>query len=300
MSTGSRVWRRRGALLALVAAWIVASGCGPGASRRLAGERLLDVEDPRWRLNEVAISPDGRWAAAAALGSPDHGPRIFLVDLESGRSFEALPTRDARAEFLIEAHPGIEAMEWDEGGTQVRFPARYIGRGGTVVSNSPSGRKVELDPVLPRNAPWLEVHLVDGHPGDLVVNDSREARMRPVNLPVEFDPRLKVEIHSRSNFDLLDHERGGRRIARFRGYMNWLNPDTASISPDGNWVAITVGREAFGFKGARGFLLDRQSGKRGILADWIVYGVRWHPSRRELFGVEKDSDGRWVLMRWRY
>lgn len=290
----------RGAMVALAAAWLLVAGCGPRGGRELPGERLLRLEDSRWWLAEVAISPDGRWAAAGAHGGPDRGPRVFLVELASGRSHEAQPSWDARGELLIEPHPGIEALEWDESGSQVRFPARSIGRAGAIVSDPPSGRRSETDYLPPRNAPWLEVHLIDGQPGELMVNDSREARQRPVHLPVEFDPRLKVEVHSRSTFDLLDRERGDRRIARFRGYVNWLDADTATISPDGSWIGITVGREAFGSSGACAILLDRRSGKRRLLADWVVSGVRWHPSRPEAFGISKEVDGGTALRRWRY
>ncbi len=264
----------RGAMLALAAAWLVGAGCGPGGGRELPGERLLFLEDSRWLLMEVAISPDGRWAAAGAHGGPDLGPRIFLVELASGRSYEPRPSWNAHGELLIEPQPGIEALEWDESSSQVRFPARFIGRGGAFISHPPSGRRMEFDRMLPKNAPWLEVHLIDGLPGELMVNDSLQARQRQVHLPVEFDPRLKVAIHSRSTFDLLDRERGDRRIARFRGYVNWLDADTATISPDGSWIGITVGREAFGDKGTCAILLDRKSGKRRLLADRVVSGVK--------------------------
>lgn len=299
MRRGAGGWALHRALLALGAAWLVAAGCGPGGGKELPSERLFLLQDSRWWLEEVAISPDGRWAAAAAYGGPDLGTRVFLVELASGRWHEARPSWEARGELLIEPHPGIKALEWDQTGLQVRLPARSIGGGGAV-SHPPSGRRQETEYLLPKNAPWLEVHLIEGQPGELMVNDSLEARQRPVRLPVEFDPRLKVEVHSRSTFDLLDHERGDRQIARFRGYMNWLDPRTATISPDGSQIGITVGREAFGNNGPRGMMLDRRSGSRRLLADWVVSGVRWHPFRPEAFGISKEVDGGTVLMRWRY
>ena len=287
-----------GVALLLVGLPLLATGCGPTASRDLPGERVFSVNEPGWAVDEFSVSPDGRWIAVSAVSAIDGGFRLYVVDPTDGRAEEAKPTVDARAQVLIDDRPGTPAMEWSESSSRVRFPAKGVDGGGLFYVNP--GRLVQHEPLLPVNSPWFEVSLVDGHSGALEFNDSNEARSRPVHLPPQIDPRLKVKLHSHRTFDLLDHERGDRRISTLRGYTMSLNLDTASISPDGQWIGITVGREAFGFKGARGFLIDRQTGRRSFLASWILRGLKWHPHRREVFGVSNERYGHTVLMRWRY
>jgi eukaryotic-like serine/threonine-protein kinase len=71
------------------------------------GAMLLDPEHPwrrtwvtpRERLQDLAISPDGRWAAVAMLGTSTQRPRVKVWDIANGKVVVEFPLGPARLAF---------------------------------------------------------------------------------------------------------------------------------------------------------------------------------------------------------
>ena len=77
------------------------------------------------------------------------------------------------------------------------------------------------------------------------IDDSPETVARPRPRPDSIDPRLSVRWHGRGSFDLIDTERAGRTITGFQNRPVWYHLVSAAVSPNGEWIGLTIGREAF-------------------------------------------------------
>ena len=90
-------------------------------------------------------------------------------------------------------------------------------------------------------------------------------------------------------------------MARFRAPGTKIQLFTAKFSPDESWIGLTVRREASFSLGERAFLVERSTGRRLELGDSLVGPLRFHPTRREVFGlVWSTATGGGRLVRWTY
>ena len=251
--------RHMAAVLVVTICTIGSVTCGPRGDRAVQGEELLAFDDPGWRLSDVSLSPRGRWAAVAATSSTHRpGFRLFVLDLESHTTTEAEPTADATARILTEPNPGTRVMEWTEAG--LRFPAPRVEP--TYLRLNLQTLKTYLDEGIALGSPsWYFVPIASGEIGKLELDESMEAAERQIPIPANVDSRLDVLVRSRSSFDLIDRENGGRLLARFRAPGTKIQLFTAKFSPDESWIGLTVRREASFSLGERAFLVERSTGR---------------------------------------
>ncbi|MCZ7651861.1 MAG: hypothetical protein M5U13_12155 [Thermoanaerobaculia bacterium] len=273
--------------------------CGPGGGRSLEAERIPVTDEPGWRLSELSLSPNGQWAAVSAASSSERlGFRLFLIDLGTLTASEATPSRDAEAQLVANREPGMVTAVWAANGSELRFAAGRVEPSwilGAYQSETPTYQRS----VTVGSRAWFRVAGTAAGHWALELDDSPATVERP---PVEahsIDPRLTIRWLGRGSFDLLDQERGGRVITTFRG-ITWYHLDTATIAPGGDWIALTVGREAAFHHGSRGLLVERATGRRTVLGDLLVGALHFHPTKREIYGVSKEGGPEWELVRWRY
>lgn len=272
--------------------------CGPSGDRVLQGERISIVEESGWGVENVSLAPDGRWAAVAATRGEPSAFRLFLLDLSRDAAIEAKPSWSARGQLLAENRPGTMALEWAADSGSLRFPAANVSL-GHLTRNFKTMTVQEQSGVATGSRAWFTVSLEEGTVGMLELDESPEALRRPSPRPHAIDERVTARLHSRGAFDLVDSEGGRRTIAEFRSSIS-IDLVSATISPDGQWIGVTLAREAFGSLGDRGFVVRREDGSLFRLGDQIYRPLRFHPSRREVFGVSQESSGRAQLMRWRF
>jgi len=292
--------RRSAARLCFVALLAADSiACGPEGSRSLEAERIPVVDEHGWRVSDVSLSPSGQWAAVSAASANDRlGFRLFLVDLDTLTVAEATPSRDAEAQLIANRKPGLIAADWIANGSELRFPA------GSVEPSWILGAYQSATPTYQRSATvgsraWFEVARSAAGLWTLRLDDSPATLAQPRVEAHSIDPRLAIRWLARGSFELLDSERGGRVITTFRG-ITWYHLGTATMAPGGDWIALTVGREAAFHHGSRGLLVERSTGRRTVLGDLVVGALHFHPTRREIYGVSKEGGPEWVLVRWRY
>jgi len=249
-------------------------------------------------VTDVSLAPNGRWAAVSATSHTKRpGFRLFLLDLETSSVQEAKPTADATARILTEPSPGVRAMQWSDNG--LTFPAPRL-EPTDFWPNFETGQMERQPGVAIGSRSWYVVALDGGSVGALELNDSAEAAMLDIPIPENVDPRLDARIHSKSSLDLIDGEAGGRRITSFRAFGLELQLATASLSPAGDWIGLTLRRELGYMLGAQAFLVERATGRRYILGKGLLGPLRFHPTRREVYGISWDRSPRHDLVRWRY
>jgi len=250
-------------------------------------------------VSEVSLSPNGQWAAVSATSSSDRlGFRLFLVDLDTSALAEATPSRDAEAQLIANRKPGLIAADWIASGSELRFPA------GNVEPSWILGAYQSESPTYQRSATvgsraWFQVARSAAGLWALELDDSPATLAQPRVEAHSIDPRLTIRWLARGSFELLDKERGGRVITTFRG-VTWYHLGTATIAPGGDWLALTVGREAAFHHGSRGLLVERSTGRRTVLGDLVVGALHFHPTRREIYGVSKEGGQERALMHWRF
>ena len=292
-----RAWRAIGAIAIPCLFWI---GCGPSGDRSVSGVPVPVLDDQAWGLTDLSLSPDGRTAAVSAASSTERaGFRLFLVNLDTLVAFEAQPSFDATAQLIAETRPGLIAGNWDSEGTHLRFPAGNVEPSSLLAAYQDGMPKYQQSVTIGSKA-WFEVTMAGRDTWVIDIDDSPETIARPRPRPDSIDPRLSVRWHGRGSFDLIDIERGGRTITSFRSRLVWFHLVSAAVSPDGEWIGLTIGREAFFSHGRRGLLVERATGRRLLLGDEIRGPLNFRPFHREVYGVSGASPNRAELLRWRY
>jgi hypothetical protein len=105
------VWLKNRRVTAAVPLALLGLSCGPTAPT-LVRDRIPLILERTWGLTDLEISPDGRWAIAAARDyNAKNGFRLFVIDLDRTLKTEVGPTRAAEAPCAIpngrdlERHP---------------------------------------------------------------------------------------------------------------------------------------------------------------------------------------------------
>ncbi len=294
---GTARWRPR-RIACLILLGFGALSCGPGGKQSSRAERVPVVNEPGWAVADLSLSPNGRWVAVSASSTTNRpGFRLFVLDLQSGSLQEAKPTPDATARILTEPTPGMRGMVWSE--NRLTFPAPRL-EPTHLWPNFETGEMERQRGIAIGSRSWYVVTIEGGKVGALELDDSDEAAMRDVSIPEDVDPRLNARVRSKSSLDLLDEEAGGRKITSFRALGMNLHLSTASLSPAGDWVGLTLNREVGFMLGAKAFLVERATGRRYVLGESILGPLRFHPTRREIYGVSWERAPQHDLVRWRY
>ncbi len=292
-----RAMRAIGAIALVCLFWI---GCGPSGDRSVSGFSIPVLDDPPWGLTDLSISPDGTTAAVTAISSTERpGFRLFLLNLDTLVAFEAQPSFNAKAQLIAETRPGMIAAVWDAVGTHLRFPAGSVEPSSLLAAYQDGLPKYQQSVTIGSKA-WFEVTMAEPDSWVIDLDDSPEAVARPRPRLDSIDSRLSVRWHGRGSFDLIDTEHAGRTISSFRNRFVWYHLVSAAVSPDGAWIGLTIGREAFFSHGRRGLLVERATGRRLLLGDEIRGPLNFRPFHREVYGVSGASPNRAELRRWRY
>jgi hypothetical protein len=301
-----RAWFTAGGRLAwvvLAVLSVVAAACGPFADHRLEGDSVPIPEEGRsGGVYDFSISPLGDLLLVGTMRFDAAGFKLYLYRFADRSVVELSPNEGAQAQMLIEKRPVIRAAVWDEEDSTARFPAFSILGADRPVPIG-AGRLAEIG-FVPEDTAWYRADWASGQAASLTLEDSYAERHRPIEAHPLVDSRIWFRMKSRqeSRFDLLDHQAGDRKIASFHGWWLSIDPDTASLSPNGQWIGVTVGRENFGNKGTYGYLVRRSDGETALLAKNVSQPLQFGPTKPEVFGVceEPPFYGQWVLMRWDY
>ncbi|MFN7942024.1 MAG: hypothetical protein U0X73_10505 [Thermoanaerobaculia bacterium] len=229
------------------------------------------------------------------------GFRLFRLGLADLRTVELSPDSEAQGQMWIESEPAIGAAVWSADGAEALFPTFSIRHGFESVSPSTTGQLHQFQPSVPARTAWYRVSLRSAGGGTVEILDPRSDRQPPIDVPPRVDPALRFRQTTRGGFDLLDHERGDRKIRSFGGWLLGIDPDTATVSPTGEWIGLTISTENFGNKGTHAYLVRRDGGASYYLSRDVSGLLQFHPRRAEVFGVAQDiRRADWVLRRWRF
>ncbi len=183
--------------------------------------------------------------------------------------------------------------------TELRFPAPRVEPENLWIRGKTGEAYREPGTVIGSRS-WYHVALDGEGTRQLELDESPETASRAIRIPTNVDARLDVRAHSRSDLEVVDAERGARTVARLRAFMVWIDLRTATLSPDGHWVGLTVAREVFGNLGPRGFVFRRDGGERTELGDGIYSPLAFHPSKRQVYAISEAAGSRRTLVRWQF
>lgn len=258
------------------------------------------VQEAEWELAQLSVSQLGSWAAVAATSATGRpGVRLFLVNLDTLAVSEAAPSGDAQAQLAANSKPGMSVAEWAADERSVRFPAATVYPSTLNPASYHSGKPSYDRAVAVGARAWLEIRQSPAEDWKVALDDSPQAMAQPSPKPDSIDSRLGVRWLAKGSFELTDAERGGAAITRLSG-MTWYHLRTATISPTGDWIAITVNREAFFSHGRRGLLVERATGRRFVLEDDVLGSLQFRPGHHEILGISRARSRNGDLVRWRY
>lgn len=275
--------------------------CGPSGRDSLESEPVFEISEGDWRVEQISVSPSGsRLAVSTSSSTRAPGARILLVDLDAGSVSEVYFSSAAREEFVKNNRPGLIAARWRSNGVSVRFPAARLRMSFLNPSSYQKGSPSFLPAVAVGSRAWLEVLRSADGGWEGRLDDSQEALAQPPPKLDSIDPRLTIRWLGKGKFELIDAERGGRTLSRFRGWT-WYHLETATIDPTSQWIAVTVSREAIFSHGARALLIERETGRRYVLEGDLLGPLHFRPNYREVLGISRSPGGRHhKVVRWSF
>ncbi|MFN7942025.1 MAG: hypothetical protein U0X73_10510 [Thermoanaerobaculia bacterium] len=250
---------------------------------------------------EFSLSPSGSLALVGTLDLDVAGFHLYRVDLDRLRVVELRPDLEATAQMTREREPVISAADWDPSEEKASFPTFSIRHGASAARPPTTGQLHEERPFQPQSTSWYEATWSADGSGEVSLLESEADRHRPYRLVEWVDPRLRFRQTSRGGFELLDHERSDRTIRSFGGWFLLIDPATAVVSPDGEWIGLTVSTENFGSMGIHAYLVRRNGKVARFLASSVTGTLRFRSLHPEVFGISQQGrSASWVLTRWSY
>jgi hypothetical protein len=221
-----------GALAASLAWWIATSTPGAGRTPRLA--RLSIPAEPGFRVEDVAISPDGETVVYRGVqrpGTPDPGVQLLVRPLSSARA------------WTVDGSEGVSAFTFSPDGEWIAFKApiapqssrgrilKVSTRGGT-----PPVAVVDWDPQ------WAEGSLAWLSDGDLLVA-TQATPQSVVGVPTDgrpIQPAVALKAEGDGSFSFSVGLPDGRVLGQRASWEGGYRTDPVLLDPATGEVSVIV------------------------------------------------------------